>query len=90
MTGTWRVARVVFWLVTDVWARVGWFGYTFCVACREVLAGYPFLPHGCGLVSGGHFPSFLEGLSLRRTAQKLLGDGIEFPFLFGRAFIEAM
>ena len=31
MTYIWRVARVVFWLVTDVWARVGWFGYTFCV-----------------------------------------------------------
>ena len=41
-------------------------GILFVWACREVLAWYPFLPHGCGLVSGGFFPSFWEGLSLRR------------------------
>ena len=35
------------------------------------------------------FPSFSEGLSLRRREREhsvLIGDG--FPFLFGRAFIE--
>ncbi len=89
MTGTWRVARVVFWLVTDVWARVGWFGYTFCVACREVLAGYPFLPHGCGLFSGSYFPSFSEGLSLREHQNNNPPPPQpEFPFLFGGTFIE--
>ena len=40
-------------------------GILFVWACREVLARYPFLSHGCGLVSGGYFPSFSEGLSLR-------------------------
>ena len=39
--------------------------YNFACSLREVLAKHPFLPHGCGLVSGGYFPSFLEGLSLR-------------------------
>ena len=59
--------------------------YNFACSLREVLAKHPFLPHGCGLVSGGYFPSFLEGLSLR-----LLGDKhrvaieVDFPsFLEG-------
>ena len=40
--------------------------YNFACSLREVLAKHPFLPHGCGLVSGSYFPSFSEGLSLRR------------------------
>ena len=65
-------------------------GILFVWACREVLAGYPFLPHGCGLVSGGYFPSFWEGLSLRLEIQSGLQDVADgFPFLLGRAFIEA-
>ena len=39
--------------------------YNFACSLREVLAKHPFLPQGCGLVSGSHFPSFSEGLSLR-------------------------
>ena len=63
--------------------------YNFACSLREVLAKHPFLPHGCGLVSGGYFPSFLEGLSLRddEFGRGKNGRG-EFPFLFGRAFIE--
>ena len=88
--------------------------YNFACSLREVLAKHPFLPHGCGLVSGSYFPSFSEGLSLRRLtcmcphraisnfpsfseglslrlAQRF-GDRpyrLQFPFLFGGAFIEA-
>ena len=36
-----------------------------------------------------HFPSFLEGLSLRRTSLNSSVGRLIFPFLFGRAFIEA-
>ena len=37
-----------------------------------------------------HFPSFSEGLSLRvRFAEHALTSQRRFPFLFGRAFIEA-
>ena len=37
-----------------------------------------------------NFPSFSEGLSLRPNAYGLFYDRVmEFPFLFGRAFIEA-
>ena len=64
--------------------------YNFACSLREVLAKHPFLPHGCGLFSGSYFPSFSEGLSLRRVDK--LKDGyviVEFPFLFGGTFIEA-
>ena len=38
-----------------------------------------------------HFPSLSEGLSLRvRFAEHALTSQRRFPFLFGRAFIEAM
>ena len=38
-----------------------------------------------------HFPSFWEGLSLRRDPPGTYdGDRSEFPFLLGRAFIEAV
>ena len=64
-------------------------GILFVWACREVLARYPFLPHGCGLVSGGYFPSFSEGLSLRGQANgEDRGADDSFPFLFGGTFIE--
>ena len=65
-------------------------GILFVWACREVLARYPFLPHGCGLVSGGYFPSFSEGLSLRVRVldREDYRELIEFPFLFGGTFIE--
>ena len=88
--------------------------YNFACSLREVLAKHPFLPHGCGLVSGSYFPSFSEGLSLRLVIHPLLptarsnfpsfSEGLSlrqgnrcdfafpvwgFPFLFGRAFIEA-
>ena len=32
--------------------------YNSACSLREVLAKHPFLPHGCGLVSGSHFPTF--------------------------------
>ena len=65
--------------------------YNFACSLREVLAWYPFLPHGCGLVSGGYFPSFWEGLSLRLTTPfGVLARVHRFPFLLGRAFIEAV
>ena len=39
---------------------------------------------------GGDFPTFLEGLSLRQNLRGLLGHyRVPFPFLLGRAFIEA-
>ena len=64
--------------------------YNFACSLREVLAKHPFLPHGCGLVSGSYFPSFSEGLSLRRPIVIVnVEQGTRFPFLFGRAFIEA-
>ena len=67
-----------------VWAGLG---ILFVWAYREVLAWYPFLPHRCGLVSGGYFPSFWEGLSLRRArfgVEREAGFGISLPF--GRDF----
>ena len=65
MTGTWRVARMVSSLAREL-CGVDVVGvYNFACSLREVLAKHPFLPHGCGLVSGGYFPSFSEGLSLR-------------------------
>mgnify|MGYP001745948280 CR=1 FL=1 len=64
--------------------------YNFACSLREVLAKHPFLPHGCGLFSGSYFPSFSEGLSLRLEASEPKARRqIRFPFLFGRAFIEA-
>ena len=71
-----------------VWAGLG---ILFVWAYREVLAWYPFLPHRCGLVSGGYFPSFWEGLSLRPHHTLLVGkSGAGFPFLLGGTFIEAL
>ena len=65
--------------------------YNFACSLREVLAKHPFLPQGCGLVSGSHFPSFSEGLSLRRAPRPgSRRNRPGFPFLFGRAFIEAI
>ena len=41
-------------------------------------------------LTAGDFPSFLEGLSLRRRYPLLpVHLDSRFPFLFGRAFIEA-
>lgn len=65
--------------------------YNFACSLREVLAKHPFLPHGCGLFSGSYFPSFSEGLSLRRkTHLPPLPQPLHFPFLFGGTFIEAV
>ena len=65
--------------------------YNFACSLHEVLAKHPFLPHGCGLFSGSYFPSFSEGLSLRHTASETAWDAsLEFPFLFGGTFIEAV
>ena len=88
--------------------------YNFACSLREVLAKHPFLPHGCGLFSGSYFPSFSEGLSLRRLGSDSrwhplpdfpsFSEGLslrpnyffffflllEFPFLFGGTFIEAI
>ena len=65
--------------------------YNFACSLREVLAKHPFLPHGCGLVSGSYFPSFSEGLSLRPRIGRTPNDHhLAFPFLFGGAFIEAI
>ena len=64
--------------------------YNFACSLREVLAKHPFLPHGCGLVSGSYFPSFSEGLSLRLPKASVpWRHSWVFPFLFGGAFIEA-
>ena len=56
--------------------------YNFACSLREVLAKHPFLPHGCGLFSGSYFPSFSEGLSLRRVQQFQVAvpRGISLPF----------
>ena len=65
--------------------------YNFACSLREVLAKHPFLPHGCGLFSGSYFPSFSEGLSLRqRISNNVKVFNVEFPFLFGGTFIEAL
>ena len=40
-------------------------------------------------VDDQHFPSYLEGLSLRPIVTRAAGVNETFPFLFGRAFIEA-
>ena len=70
-----------------VWAGLG---ILFVWAYREVLAWYPFLPHRCGLASGGYFPSFWEGLSLRQDRDGGLEENEGgFPFLLGGTFIEA-
>ena len=50
---------------------------------------------GQGLRPGGSvwhdFPSFLEGLSLRDLGSHRHPQGLgQFPFLFGRAFIEGL
>ena len=65
--------------------------YNFACSLHEVLAKHPFLPHGCGLFSGSYFPSFSEGLSLRRRKFRFGANNFskEFPFLFGGTFIEA-
>ena len=45
---------------------------------------------GSGALVAANFPSFLEGLSLRlATAGDTWSPKCAFPFLFGRAFIEA-
>ena len=65
--------------------------YNFACSLHEVLAKHPFLPHGCGLFSGSYFPSFSEGLSLRRLrVDRRSFCTSEFPFLFGGTFIEAL
>ena len=64
--------------------------YNFACSLHEVLAKHPFLPHGCGLFSGSYFPSFSEGLSLRRNPNSQHEHSRSlFPFLFGGTFIEA-
>ena len=77
---------------------------TFIEALRScgtsVLArNFPSFLEGLSLRHGLHphfiaepnnFPSFSEGLSLRRNSlETALWDEGKFPFLFGRAFIEA-
>ena len=54
--------------------------YNFACSLREVLAKHPFLPHGCGLFSGSYFPSFSEGLSLRRSFKSgSISEPWDFP-----------
>ena len=60
--------------------------YNFACSLREVLAKHPFLPHGCGLFSGSYFPSFSEGLSLRRLAWEREGLVYEISLPFRRDF----
>ena len=44
-----------------------------------------------GMLSWSDFPSFSEGLSLRRNPRQAVGfHRVEFPFLFGGTFIEAV
>ena len=66
-----------------VWAGLG---ILFVWAYREVLAWYPFLPHRCGLVSGGYFPSFWEGLSLRPVRVCVSRSRTIISLPFGRDF----
>ena len=81
---------MVFWLVTDVWARMGWFGYTFCVGLPRGSRVVPVSAAWLRASFGWLFPflfgrAFIEARGLLRPPAR---ESI-FPFLFGRAFIEA-
>ena len=82
---------MVFWLVTDVWVRVGWFGYTFCVGLPRGSRVVPVSAASLRASFGWLFPfllggTFIEALGLRRLSHH---DGHGFPFLLGGTFIEA-
>ena len=75
----------------------GWRSWLLCISHGD----FPSFSEGLSLrrfddvarkpALGGDFPSFLEGLSLRQNLRGLLGHyRVPFPFLLGRAFIEAV
>ena len=81
---------MVFWLVTDVWARVGWFGYTFCVGLPRGSRMVPVSAAWLRASFGWLFPFLLGGTFIEAvSADDLIAPPKGFPFLLGGTFIEA-
>ena len=81
---------MVFWLVTDVWARVGWFRYTFCVGLPRGSRGVPVSAAWLRASFGWLFPFLLGGTFIEALPRLITKSRIrEFPFLLGGTFIEA-
>ena len=83
---------MVFWLVTDVWVRVGWFGYTFCVGLPRGSRVVPVSAASLRASFGWLFPFLLGGTFIEAYALTGLpyGFALKFPFLLGGTFIEAL
>ena len=82
---------MVFWLVTDVWVRVGWFGYTFCVGLPRGSRVVPVSAASLRASFGWLFPfllggTFIEAGHTQRSQRRI---PLRFPFLLGGTFIEA-
>ena len=81
---------MVFWLVTDVWVRVGWFGYTFCVGLPRGSRVVPVSAASLRASFGWLFPFLLGGTFIEAFTPNLTqGSTLKFPFLLGGTFIEA-
>ena len=78
---------MVFWLVTDVWVRVGWFGYTFCVGLPRGSRVVPVSAASLRASFGWLFP-FLLGGTFIEAVVAVFWDGFLDPISlpFGRDF----
>ena len=82
---------MVFWLVTDVWVRVGWFGYTFCVGLPRGSRVVPVSAASLRASFGWLFPFLLGGTFIEAEIDcgHSTPKEVRFPFLLGGTFIEA-
>ena len=72
---------MVFWLVTDVWVRVGWFGYTFCVGLPRGSRVVPVSAASLRASFGWLFPFLLGGTFIEALLAQMapyVADG-NFP-----------
>ena len=71
----------MFWLVTDVWACVGWFGYTFCVGLPRGSRVVPVSAASLRASFGWLFPFLLGGTFIEADYQtgEVRQDTRNFP-----------
>ena len=71
---------MVFWLVTDVWVRVGWFGYTFCVGLPRGSRVVPVSAASLRASFGWLFPFLLGGTFIEASRMGAMSvPRMDFP-----------
>ena len=77
---------MVFWLVTDVWVRVGWFGYTFCVGLPRGSRVVPVSAASLRASFGWLFPFLLGGTFIETAKRSTPMQTSQISLPFGRDF----